>query len=1655
MTDETQLTPLPAFNPTLNSFRAEEFLALTQTLLAFPLEHPAAALDAAPFRLTRPEARAETPLPPLPPRWYPRPAAEVIEAARGWLTAPPRPPVFEGRTQELMRVLRPLLSGHAVQVRGEPGAGKTTLLAHIANHERTRQRFRRIWWIDQPARLDQTLALALNLPHVLADPDPISRRARLAGQLDEHTLMIIDNLSADDPLIAALPGLTEHVLIAIETPPAVPDPDLPPPEDPEGVVTLHGLDDNAGVDALARHAGLDDIRRVRGQLLNLVTLLNHHPYALLLAGALARRDNLSLDDLEPLLHVDAAPPTPDPDDESDESADNNVESPPAVNASLNRALDVSLEALPRDYRRLVEAFGVFPPDGAPLEALHAVAPVGSLLATKRGLLMLEQYGFVRRDHRLPDVYIMHPVAYERAVTAAAANDGQTKFAKKMLAWALRYAREHLDTPLRLYHYDACLMYARAWALDHAPASVIMPLNDALHGYLSEYTPGATQNSPALSGPRAEAAHLTELGLQMTDRQAFYTAEDALNQALELRQQHDSPHAIAETLVALGRLCDTAGRYEEAVEKLVKAAELVYHLGAESSLSVVRRGLARVYRHLGRLNEALAVLDDAPEAHFERALILRAQGNYSAAVQEMALSEEDAPHVRAEVYLMAGQYGEALAAIADHDDPGSAHLRAQVYHLSGDIPKAVEGYTQALNCCEGDDLAGAKVQRGLGAALAAQGQRDAARAALDKALSIYRGATTPDALRLGQTQRLLAAVQLVSGDTAAAIKLAREALTQFKKITSPDDAADAYRTLGRALWRTGDHEGALAAFEGEVEQAQGSAERDDPRIGVALHHVADAYRTTGNLDRAIANYRRALTHKSPAVDLDGFLLTQLALYRALTEAERHPAALDVTQEILDLLARLPRFDLGIYGYTQALRARTQQAMERPIRARQSLDEWIKVLAARLEEAISDARPALSVLGLGLAVRSLLAENRAAEALPIAERSLAAAEHEYRHSPAAWAAVRDLGETYLALDRCEEAIITFEPLLEEAVRDHPGQRASYAHTHALVGQGYRKLNNTDLAQSHLRSAFEHEPDDQLKALIEETVAAIQLDLGQPAAATDTLRSGLPLVNRTEHPDVAARMLTTLAHTLGGLNRYAEAIDVYEEALSALRDVAGVSPAHTASVLRSLGQTHEAQGQLPEAARAYRRALNVLEKADSPRLALDILRQLARVTAALGDQTAVQLYEQAREETEKWGNAQELGQVLRELADVHRDGGRLSLAVQNYQAALVHQPKELFARDRAQSLRNLGRAYAQLERFDEARAAWTEALELSHDLPDQSPQEIGLTHHAIGEAYRSQGHFDDAERSYREALHYHPAGTIASAATWRALGQALHAAGRVDDAIEALRKALDTEKAQPQQANSRIVQTLYLLAEAHEDQDDQEAAITRFHEALVYLDRRLQPVAYADTLRILGGLYAECSRYQDAHTAYQEALDIEGHHVPRSEERIGATLQAVADTYRAQGDLQQAAEYYQKVTVYANMARRASEDLKHTLDELDRRRGTLQAAQQSLALLDRNPDSDFKDKALIYTLIAHAYAGLNQPQDSADTINTLLDLLASQRTGLSTDTTQRDYRALAWLAAARQAEQENDLDGARTALASARDSAANATLRWVIQQVGNAVG
>ena len=332
-------------------------------------------------------------------------------------------------------------------------------------------------------------------------------------------------------------------------------------------------------------------------------------------------------------------------------------------------------------------------------------------------------------------------------------------------------------------------------------------------------------------------------------------------------------------------------------------------------------------------------------------------------------------------------------------------------------------------------------------------------------------------------------------------------------------------------------------------------------------------------------------------------------------------------------------------------RSAPAPSRPSSARSApasrSTEWAGVLASRGDEALADPRPALGVLALGLG--GALAAGR--ENVPRwrctwPNAAGAAAANISPIRLPAWAAVRDLGEAYLALDRPEEAILTLEPLLIDAGARSPAARDLCADATRCPGRPTARLGDTTVALTHLRIAFEARAGRSPQgADLRDDCQRSSLDLGEPADAVETLRAGAAAGRTaTSIPNVAARVLTTLAHTLGGLNRYAEAIDVYEEALVVLRDVARRQPdAHRRRAALAGARRTRRRASCAEAARVYRRALNLLERADAPRQSRDILHQLARVTAAMGDQSAVQLYEQTRDETDKWGTCPGTGPGL----------------------------------------------------------------------------------------------------------------------------------------------------------------------------------------------------------------------------------------------------------------------------------------------------------------------------------------------------------------------------------------------------------------------------
>jgi tetratricopeptide (TPR) repeat protein len=134
---------------------------------------------------------------------------------------------------------------------------------------------------------------------------------------------------------------------------------------------------------------------------------------------------------------------------------------------------------------------------------------------------------------------------------------------------------------------------------------------------------------------------------------------------------------------------------------------------------------------------------------------------------------------------------------------------------------------------------------------------------------------------------------------------------------------------------------------------------------------------------------------------------------------------------------------------------------------------------------------------------------------------------------------------------------------------------------------------------------------------------------------------------------------------------------------------------------------------------------------------------------------------------------GHLLHSMAMVlERDPDLFALAVRQYETAAVLRP------DAPWVSRNLGRAYASLDRWDDALKAYRKALELT-------PEDPALLTEA-GFAGQRTGHTDYAAEAYRTAIRVNP--RFARAHLY--LGSLLWEGGRLDEAIGEYGRALDSE-------------------------------------------------------------------------------------------------------------------------------------------------------------------------------------------------------------------------------------------------------------------------
>ena len=901
------------------------------------------------------------------------------------------------------------------------------------------------------------------------------------------------------------------------------------------------------------------------------------------------------------------------------------------------------------------------------------------------------------------------------------------------------------------------------------------------------------DTPNPDDPREQARQLHIEGIAAMDETRDAEAETLLAQALELRQQHDHDHAVAETLTALARLAWLQGDDASAIRQLEAAAELLHGLRDDQSLNVVRIALSRAYQRAGRLDAALSVLgDDAPPD--DVAAVHVAREDWDAALEaysRLPPDSESAQRGIAYALLCAGRYADALQSVANVDNFTARYTRGLVYHLQGDFERALQAYDRADTLIALDSDRG-PLARARGRAFAARGQlREAAIRVGAEGIWYEAKMARPVFARQQIGQALYAALMFAQGNRPEAKSAAHRALDCAGERPDAQAAAIAYHVLGRlnadppdadADQRT-DRVEALSAYQSALAARESQPHRDEGAIGLTLHLIADEYTRQGDDERAVANYRRALSHLS---ERPTRLITLLALRDGLFRIGRDANALEAGQQAIDLLLTRPEADLQPLGYVMALHTQSLIDGGRGTRADQVFLDWQTRLSRRAGEAFDSPLWGVQILGIGLIVRSVTPTATALYSpsllYNLAEEALSLAESHAPDSSVAWAARRDLGNVLIAQARWAEAYEMFAPLLSVPLSETIAQEAPFIALSAHIGSARAAvaLDHPADAAAHFDAAALLEPEALARGRLIRKSAAAHSQSGDDETAARHYGEALALLDRDQALDehVAARV--ALAYVRLRLGQFGAAIDTFEEASALFRNC----PTRRYGLCtRRSGDGASHAGQYRRAAATYRRAL-AYEKIPE--------RARRNVIALAHSSAAMQAYPQALEAfhdalQHDLSPAQRRS-VLIEQAAAYAAIEQRTSAIETYNAALTIDG--IGSAEQATIRRGSGQIYARMGAHDDARANFEQALQAVED--DQT----GLTLRAIAEGHRVQGQVSAAQDAYSRALPYLDRSVypVERAATLRAKGEIYLTDGRGGEAITALENALDIERALP---------------------------------------------------------------------------------------------------------------------------------------------------------------------------------------------------------------------------------------------------------------------
>jgi tetratricopeptide (TPR) repeat protein len=357
--------------------------------------------------------------------------------------------------------------------------------------------------------------------------------------------------------------------------------------------------------------------------------------------------------------------------------------------------------------------------------------------------------------------------------------------------------------------------------------------------------------------------------------------------------------------------------------------------------------------------------------------------------------------------------------------------------------------------------------------------------------------------------------------------------------------------------------------------------------------------------------------------------------------------------------------------------------------------------------------------------------------------------------------------------------------------------------------------------------------------------------------------------------------------------DALKAFQKALALVEDLPGGDSRLVARCLHNIGSVLSDQGRHRDALKFLTRAIGMVEKqgAETADLA-EVLNTLAGVYHVLADyDTALKTYQRALDIRKKVFGPEHpaVAKTLDNLGDVHFSLGAYGEALRHYRRARAifqKTPGEGYP-DTAINLSLIGKVHAQAGDFAAALDHFRRALAVMRTVYGNQNPFVAKSFADIGDVYLSQGEYGKALAHFKQALdirrevfgeRHHSIGV-----SFNRMGLAYSRLGQADKALEYYQLALTTFEGLYGPRHPEVAASLNNLGFIHEQMDELDLARDEFEKARaiftkVHGENHPAVAACLDNLAGLHGRRGEYGKALELHLRARAILRrVYGRHHP----------------------------------------------------------------------------------------------------------------------------------------------------------------------------------